>query len=191
MCHLEGCSVLLETCTAECLGFESCLEEASPRPQKPVKQPYLSDATMVLVHDKGKVLAKFNTVGHMIKHACIWFCVRVWKASVPGRVMWMPVWRPARGPVTPQLCLKRNDLGLTFDLMEVQVNNAVASDFGPKTLHECGSYHPSPPSGSPHRQWWVWGLVRCAACFCTHPHWGVATNGIELQPRVLLHHHHL
>ena len=48
---------------------------------------------------------------------------------MPATSSWEPTWRPARGPVTPQLCERRNDLALQLELMSVQVKASVAVDF--------------------------------------------------------------
>ena len=109
--------------------LEQCLMEHFPRPQAPIKQPYLSKGSMALVKQQGQVLARFHTVGFQIKRAGLWFCLRFWKSCMPGKSMWTPKWRPARGPVTPQLCEKRNDLALQLALTDVQVKASVAVDY--------------------------------------------------------------
>ena len=48
---------------------------------------------------------------------------------MPAKFLWEPTWRPARGPVTPQLCERRNDLALQLELTSVQVKASVAVDY--------------------------------------------------------------
>ena len=95
---------------------------------------------MALIEQQGRVQARFNTTGCQIKRAPLWYWVRFLRCVLPevgrkshksivSKLSWQPTWRPARGPVTPQLCQKRNDFALQLQLIDVQVKASVAVDF--------------------------------------------------------------
>ena len=109
--------------------FEQCLVDHFPRPQRPIRQSYLSGSSDALVDTRSKMLTRFNGAGLRIKRAAVWFCLRVWYSFLPRRHMWMPTWYPARGPVTPQLCFIRMNTGRSCDSMDKCVSDSVAVGF--------------------------------------------------------------
>ena len=137
--------------------FEGCLVDAFPRPQRPAKQKYMSVSTDSIVRLKGIALAKFHAAGRKIKQASVWFVFRVWVSWLPKRAMWCPTWRPARGPVTPQLGQLRADLGTKWEALHVKASLAISADFAKLLAKKAGDLVNATLVGNQHQ---IYKLLR-------------------------------
>ena len=112
--------------------IEDALISVFPRPAYPKRQDYISDDTLDLVARRGKIFKAFNATGRKVGRARVWFTFHTWKASVfeGGSVhSFRPVWRPARGPVSLKLCMKRVELSRVLAEVSEQAKQCIAVDF--------------------------------------------------------------
>ena len=115
-------------------------EKFFPRPRRAQKQEYLTEGTMDMVHMKAAMIHHLTTLGNQIARACLCFVLRFWKATAsPQKFRHMkPKWYPARGPVTPNQCMRQLVEREELARYTIMVQDSVTKDFAAHAAFKAG-----------------------------------------------------
>ena len=101
-----------------------------------IRKTWMSNQTFSLVQELAVVKHTHGIVGCMLKSACIWFVVQVWKGHV-FHGFFVPWWNSVRGPCSKHVCMRQVRLRKRLAVLNEFVAEGIEADLAEWLVSQC------------------------------------------------------